>query len=96
MRFLEGDEEDDPILSVVNVIDVFLVIVVMLLIVVARSSATALAEQAPDADSGEVIPETVQSLERYETTGEMGEGTGVRAGTTYRLDDGTMVFVPEE
>lgn len=95
MRFLDSDDSDDPILSVVNVIDVFLVIVVMLLIVVAHSSATALAENAPEADSGDVVPETVQTLERYQTTGEMGEGTGVRAGTTYRLEDGTMVFVPD-
>ena len=37
-----------------------------------------------------------QELTRYETTGEIGEGEGVRAGTAYRLPDGRMIYVPEE
>lgn len=36
-----------------------------------------------------------QELTRYESTGETGEGGGVRAGVTYRLADGRMVYVPE-
>lgn len=94
-RFLEAEEADDPILSVVNVIDVFLVIVVMLLIMVAQSAATSLQQAAQD-DGGEVIPDAAERLERFETSGEIGEGQGVRAGTTYRLDDGTMLFVPDD
>lgn len=94
-RFLDSEDYDDPMLSVVNVIDVFLVIVVMLLIVVARSSVAAL-EKSSVEDSGQIVPKDIETLERYETNGEMGEGTGVKAGTTYRLEDGTMVFVPDE
>lgn len=93
-RFLDSEESDDPILSVVNVIDVFLVIVVMLLIVVAQSSATAL-EDATLREGGETVAETAEQLDRYERSGEIGEGEGVRAGTTYRLQDGSLVFVPD-
>lgn len=35
MRFLEHDEADDPILSVVNLIDLFLVVIGFLMIVIA-------------------------------------------------------------
>lgn len=93
-RFLDSEDHDDPMLSVVNVIDVFLVIVVMLLIMVARSSISAQQNTSSDS-SGTPVPENITTLERFETTGEMGEGSGVKAGTTYRLDDGTLVFVPE-
>jgi len=94
-RFLDADESDDPILSVVNVIDVFLVIIVVLLIMVAQSSFMSEQEAIADA-SGDVIPREAEAMERYESTGDIGEGQGVRAGTTYRLDDGSLVFVPEE
>lgn len=36
-----------------------------------------------------------QELTRYEACEVMGDGRGVRAGITYRLDDGRMIYVPE-
>ncbi len=36
MRFLEHDEADDPILSMVNLIDLFLVVIGILLIVIVQ------------------------------------------------------------
>ncbi|KAB7786385.1 hypothetical protein F8B43_1786 [Methylorubrum populi] len=36
-----------------------------------------------------------KDLTRYQTSSEMGEGKGVRAGTTYRLPDGRMIYVPD-
>ena len=38
MRFLDHDDEDDPLLSVVNLIDLFLVVIGILLIVIAEPS----------------------------------------------------------
>lgn len=40
---------------------------------------------------GEVLP----SYEASDSIG-IGEGQGVRAGVTYRLDDGRKTYVPEE
>lgn len=94
-RFLDGDEQDDPMLSVVNVVDVFLVIVAMLLVMVAQSGVMSPEDVRQDSD-GMTVPRDSTTLERFETNGEMGEGTGVKAGTTYRLADGSLVFVPEE
>jgi hypothetical protein len=34
-------------------------------------------------------------LQRYESSDGIGEGEGTRAGVTYRLDDGRMIYVPE-
>lgn len=49
-----------------------------------------------DALSSDSQPELTdaQEMERFETTGAIGEGKGVVAGTTYRLEDGSLVFVP--
>jgi len=35
-------------------------------------------------------------LESYKVGAEQGEGTGKRLGTAYQLDDGQMIYVPEE
>jgi hypothetical protein len=37
-----------------------------------------------------------QELKRYETNGEIGEGRGTRAGITYLLPDGRLIYVPEQ
>ena len=36
-----------------------------------------------------------KELKRYQASGEIGEGHGSRAGVTYRLADGRMIYVPE-
>ena len=35
------------------------------------------------------------TLDRYKASGSIGEGEGTRAGTAYRLKDGSMIYVPE-
>ncbi|MFC4728253.1 DUF2149 domain-containing protein [Coralloluteibacterium thermophilus] len=101
MRFLEHDEADDPILSVVNLIDVFLVVVGILMIVIVRnplnpfsSDNVTVIENPGQADMRITIKDG-ETLTRYEANSEIGEGEGVRAGVTYRLADGRMVYVPE-
>jgi len=101
-RFLDLDEDDDPILSVVNVIDVFLVIIVMLLIVVASNPLNPFSDENvvvvtnPGQDDMRITIREGRELTRYESSGEIGEGEGVLAGTAYRLPDGSMIYVPEE
>ncbi|MCD9031871.1 DUF2149 domain-containing protein [Luteimonas sp. Y-2-2-4F] len=101
MRFLEGDEADDPILSVVNLIDLFLVVIGILMIVIVRnplnpfSQANAVVIENPGEADMRITIKQGEELTRYESTDEIGEGGGVRAGVTYRLPDGRMVYVPE-
>lgn len=101
-RFLDLDEDDDPILSVVNVIDVFLVIIAVLLVIVASNPLNPFSEDRvvvvtnPGEDNMQMIIKDGQELTRYESSEEIGEGQGVLAGTAYRLPDGSFIYVPEE
>lgn len=98
----EGDQ-DDPILSVVNLIDVFLVIIAVLLLVIVQNPLNPLLSEDdvvviknPGQENMEMIVKEGEELTQYRSSGEIGEGQGVRAGVTYRMDDGTMVYVPED
>ncbi|HTN31113.1 MAG TPA: DUF2149 domain-containing protein [Pseudomonas sp.] len=102
MRFLEHDDADDPLLSMVNLIDLFLVVIGILLIVIVQNplnpfsqDSVIVVENPGEADMRMLIKEG-KELKRYEANGEMGQGEGIRAGITYRLDDGRMIYVPEE
>lgn len=101
MRFLESDELDDPILYVVNLVDLFLVVIAVLMIVILRNplnpfstDKVVVVERPGEADMRITVKEG-EELTRYEASGEIGEGQGVRAGVTYRLPDGRMIYVPE-
>lgn len=101
MRFLEHDEVDDPILSVVNLVDVFLVVVGVLMVVIVRNplnpfsqDKVVVVENPGEADMRITVKEGPE-MTRYESTGEIGEGGGVRAGVAYKLPDGRMIYVPE-
>jgi len=99
-RFIDHDD-DDPILSVVNLIDIFLVITVVLLIIIVRnplnpySSENVVVIENPGQDDMSITIKEGEELTRYESTGDIGEGDGVKAGITYKLPNGKMVYVPE-
>lgn len=101
MRFLDEDEADDPILSVVNLIDLFLVVTGILMIVIVRNPLNPFTSQDvtvienPGQANMRITVKQGEELTRYQSTGEIGEGGGVKAGVTYRLPDGRMVYVPE-
>lgn len=102
MKFLEETESDDPILSVVNLIDIFLVIIAALLITIAQNplldpfthkDVTIITD--PGKDNMEMIVKKGETIERFKASGETGEGQGSKAGVAYRMKDGTVVYVPE-
>ncbi len=101
MRFLEDDEADDPILSVVNLVDLFLVICAVLMVLIARNplnpfqSKDVIVVENPGKEDMTITVREGEKLERYSSTRKMGEGGGVKAGVTYRLPDGNLVYVPE-
>jgi len=100
-RFLE-DDDTDPMLSVVNLIDLFLVIIGLLMIVIAQNPLGPLSREDvtvvenPGKEDMRITVKKGKELTRYESSGEVGEGMGARAGVTYRLDDGRMIYVPEK
>lgn len=101
MKLSDDMEADDPILSVVNLIDVFLVIIAALLLAMANSPANPMgAEKVTIIKSAgtpemEIIIKDGQKIERFKKSEGEGQGRGVKAGSAYRMQDGSMVYVPE-
>lgn len=101
IKLLEDADADDPILSVVNLIDVFLVIIAALLLAVANNPINPFMSEDytliknPGQENMEVVVKKGETLEHYKSNGEIGEGEGAKAGVAYRLKDGSMVYVPE-
>lgn len=102
MKFLHEPESDDPILSVVNLIDIFLVIIAALLITVAQNplldpfrkqDVTIITD--PGTPAMEMIVKQGEKIEKYKASGAIGQGEGEKAGIAYRMKDGSMVYVPE-
>jgi hypothetical protein len=99
--FLHEEEGDDPILSVVNLIDVFLVIIAALLVSVAQSPMNPFSAQDitviknPGKPDMEITVKEGEKVTHYQAKGQIGSGDGEKAGVAYRLKDGSMVYVPE-
>lgn len=99
---LDDDAEaDDPILAVVNLIDVLLVIIAALLLSVASNPLNAYGKDRivvirnagrPDM---EIVIKDGAHLQRFQSDGAAGQGKGVKAGVAYRMADGSLVYVPE-
>lgn len=102
LRLLHEPETDDPILSVVNLIDIFLVIIAALLITVAQNpllSPFAKQDVTVITDPGQpnmqIVVKKGEKVERYKASGAIGSGDGEKAGVAYRMKDGSIVYVPE-
>lgn len=98
MRFLDHDDEDDPLLSVVNLIDLFLVVIGILLIVIVQNPLNPFSQdkvvvvENPGEANMRMLIKDGKELKQYHSSGEIGEGQGSKAGVTY---DGRMIYVPE-
>ena len=95
-----AEDDDDPMLSAVNLVDVFLVLVVALLTAVAVQSQTSANESvtiirnAGQPDMEVVVREQGKEV-RFKGAGSAAQGQGVRAGVAYKLEDGNIVYIPE-
>jgi len=101
MRFLEEDEELNPIVSAVNLIDVFLVIIAALLIALAQNPLNVFSAddvtviKNAGKPNMEVIVKKGKEIKQYKSNGAIGNGEGSRAGVAYKMADGSFVYVPE-
>ncbi len=102
LKLLHESDSDDPILSVVNIIDIFLVIIAALLITVAQNPLLNAFNQRdvtvitdPGKPTMEMMIKKGEKIEHYKSSGQIGQGEGAKAGTAYRMKDGGIVYVPE-
>lgn len=102
MKLLDEDESINPALSVVNLVDVFLVLVAALLIAIAQNPMNPFLEEDVTVikNAGkpnmEMVIKKGEKIETYKSSGEIGSGDGVKAGIAYRMADGSIVYVPED
>lgn len=100
MRFLDQEDQDDPMLSVVNLVDLFLVLIGILLLVIAANPLNPFNQdnvtviENPGEEDMKITVKKGEKLERYQSSGDIGEGMGSKAGETYQLDDGSLIYVP--
>jgi len=101
LRLNDDTETDDPILSVVNLIDVFLVLIAALLLSIANNPLSpfgadkvTLIRNAGQANM-EIVTRDGKKIERFQADGAAGQGKGVKAGVAYRMGDGSLVYVPD-
>ena len=101
MKFLDEDEELNPILSSVNLIDVFLVLIAALLIAIAQNPLNTFSAENVTVikNAGkpnmEVIVKEGKEIKHYKSSGNIGTGEGARAGVAYKMNDVSMIYVPE-
>ena len=94
------NDDDDPVLSTINLIDVFMVVIGMLMIAIVNNPMNPFAQDKvtmihnEGKPNMEIITKEGSKVTKFKASGASGEGNGEKAGTAYRMKDGTMVYVP--
>jgi len=102
MKFLSEEEDLDPITSAVNLIDVFLVVIAALLISIAQNplnpftSENVTVIKNEGEPNMEIITKQGTEIKQFKSQGDVGSGNGQKAGTAYKMKDGSMVYVPAD
>lgn len=97
--------DDDPMTGVANLFDIGLVFIVGLLMTLfsayrlqdlfdQTSQMTIMKKKA--SGEMEIITKQGTKIKATRISGEKVKGTGARLGVAYRLEDGAMVYVPDE
>ncbi len=111
MRYLKtgqnrgtGFSDNDPMAGVANLFDLGLVFIVGLLIAIfgafhledllTQDSSLTLMKKS---DSGEIeiIEKKGQKISAMKVTKSKAKGKGQRLGTAYKLEDGSMIYIPD-
>lgn len=102
LKILDEDEELNPILSVINLIDVLLVLIATLLIIIVKNPLNPFNQddvtviKNPGQANMEMVIKKGEKIERYKASETIGQGQGSKAGVAYRMKDGSFIYVPEE
>ena len=102
MKFLTDEDDLDPITTAVNLVDVFLVIIAALIISIAQnplnpfSSENVTVIKNEGEPNMEIIVKEGNEIKQFQSQGDVGSGNGQKAGTAYKMKDGSMVYVPAD
>jgi hypothetical protein len=98
-------DADDPLAGVANLLDIGLVFIVGLILslftayrlddLFDRQSRLTLMKQSESGEM-ELIVKDGTRIEAVKITRSEAEGRGTRLGVAYRLEDGSMVYLPDE
>ena len=112
MRYLKrsqsrgtGFSDNDPMSGVANLFDLGLVFIVGLLIalfgayhledLLSQNSEVTIVKKSSDGEI-EIIEKKGKKIEAVKMTKEKAKGRGERLGTAYRLENGSMIYIPDE
>jgi len=104
-RTAEDHDCDDPMSGVANLFDTAVIFISALLLALVSafqaqdlfspdSNLTIVKRNSPDEMT--VIEKQGRKIKAVKMTREEAAGKGVRLGAAYRLEDGSMIYVPEE
>ena len=98
-------DADDPLSAVVNLVDIFLVFIVSLLVsflsiyhiedLLDKDSNVTIMKQSA-AGEMTMITKQGEKIEAIKISKSEAEGRGVRLGVAYQLEDGSMVYLPDD
>lgn len=99
-----NSDDDDPLSGVANLFDLGLVFIVGLIVTLfaayqlqdlfSEKSEMTITKRTQDGQM-EIITKKGKKIKAVKVTKTKAEGVGERLGTAYRLEDGTVVYVPE-
>lgn len=104
-RFLNGQgEDDDPLSGMANLFDVAMVFAVALMVaLVSRFQMTEMLTsdeftmvKNPGKSNMEIIRKKGEKIEKYKGTAGNSEGKGTKIGTAYQLENGEIIYIPED
>ena len=101
------DDDNDPLSVVVNLFDVAMVFAVSLMVamVIHMNMAEVFGQEDftivknPGTENMEIIMKEGKEINTYKASGEKADGAGNhghRIGTAYQLEDGRIIYVPDE
>lgn len=104
-RIILDDEDEDPLSGVANLFDVAMVFAVALLValVVSYNVPELLDDETdltvvknPGQPNMQIIIKEGKTLKVLNMTEELAGGQGSRMGTAYRLENGEIIYVPDD
>lgn len=98
------DSDDDPLAGIVNLFDISVVFIVSLILTLFsvyriqdlfnEKAEFTIMKQSKDGEL-EIITKKGKKVTAMKMQKEKAEGRGERLGTAYKLEDGSLVYVPE-